>query len=271
MAALAGAVLGPVIGGITSLATGGCGPSAQEESQFGQLSSLESQMSTAFNQRLGDQTATLNSLNTALSNIAAGKFPPGMDPATLASFTTEAMSSVAGSYRNAAQAASAAISGRGGGAADEAGITGPESQVIGEIAAKGASQESDLLNQLQIENFNIGRENAMSYVTGLEKMAELQSPTSFAEAESGLAKTSTELATTMAQQQSQESSDIGTATTNVAAGIGAMIGQQQSPLQVQQQTQQRTNQDLIGATPGVTPGSINLSDLDLSSPGALTQ
>ena len=261
------AIAAPIIGGIVSAFTGGCGPSAEEKQQMGMQTSMEQDLMTAFNQRVGQQQETISSLNTALSNAAAGKFPPGMDPTTLASFTSKAMITTSRAYQQAAQAAQSALAGRGGGAAGAAGLlSGPEAQVIGDITAKGAAEESDLLMQVQYEDWQAGREDYTGYIKGLETMAELQDPTKLAGAMADLSKTSTQLSETMAQQKSQEAVDIGTAATNVAAGLGAMI-QQQTPGQVISSTQQRTNRALAAATPGVVPGTIPTTGTLITPPG----
>jgi hypothetical protein len=255
------AIVAPIIGGLASLFTGGCGPSAEERQQMAAQTSMEQDLMTAFNQRLSAQKETIGQLNTALSNAAAGKFPPGMDPTTLAAFTSRAMVTTSRAYQQAAQAAQGAIAGRGGGLADSGGLlSGPEAQVIGDVAAKGAATESDLLNQVQLEDFQLGREDYMSYITGLEKMADLQSPDSLAGDAINASKLASTTAETIRGQQSQEASDIGVAATNVAAGIGAMVGQQQ----MKSDTRARTNQALVGSTPGRPPGSIDLINTDIT-------
>jgi len=243
------AFIAPAIGGIVSAFTGGCGPSAEEKQQMTMQTSMESDLMSAFNQRLGEQKDTINQLSTALSNAAAGKFPPGMDPTTLASFTSKAMVTTSRAYQNAAQAAGNAIAARGDGTADPSGVlSGPEAQIFGDIAAKGAAQESDLLMQVQYEDWQAGREDYMGYIKGLETMAELQDPAKMAGAMIESTKSPTQLSEEMTKQQSQAASDIGVAATNVAAGLGAMISQQQAKGQMQKQitgvldwSQQQTN------------------------------
>jgi hypothetical protein len=250
---MAAAIAAPLIGGFVSLFTQGCGPSQAEKEQMAVQTQMESTLMNAFNQRLQNQQETISSLNTALSNVAAGKFPPGMDATTMATFQSRALTTTSNAYRNAAQAAGNAIAARGGGAADPSGVlSGPEAQVFGEIAAKGAAQESDLLQQLQVENFQLGREDYMGYIKGLETMADLQDPSKLAGAMTESTKAPTQLSTEMAQQQSQMATDIGVASTNVAAGIGSMIGMQG----IKDKTQQRTNQALAQTSGGLPPGSV---------------
>jgi hypothetical protein len=257
------AIAAPLIGGFVSMLTQGCGPSQEERQQMAVQTQMEQDLMGAFNQRLYQQKETIGSLNTALSNVAAGKFPPGMDATTMAALQSRALTTTSNAYRNAAQAAGNAIAGRWGGGADPSGVlSGPEAQVFGEIAAKGAAQESDLLQQLQVENSQLGREDYMGYIKGLETMADLQDPSKLAGAMTESTKAPTQLSTEMAQQQSQMSSDIGAAATNVAAGIGSMIGMQG----IKDKTQQRTNQALAQTSGGLPPGSVPITGT-LTPPG----
>lgn len=262
------AFIAPAIGSVVSAFTGGCGPSAEEKHQLGMQTSMEQDLMLAFNSRLGAQRDTISQLNSALANVAAGKFPPGMDPTTLASFTSKAMVTTSQAYRNAAQAAGNAIAARGGGGADPSGVlSGPEAQVFGDIAAKGAAEESDLLMQVQYENWQAGREDYMSYIKGLSTMAELQDPAKLAGAMTEATKSPSQLSQEMTAQRSQAASDIGTAATNVATGIAAMTGLQKTPGQVMSDTQQRTNNLLITQAGGLPPGSVPITG-DLIPPVA---
>jgi hypothetical protein len=226
-------LISTAVGGLTSLFTKGCGPSAEEKQQFAMQTDIERHLMDSFNTRLADQKGTINQLNLGLSNLAAGKFPPGMDAATLASFTSGAITRTAASYRNAAQAVQSAMAGRGGGAADPTGtLSGPEAMVVGDIAAKGAMEESELLQQVQQENWQAGRENYMNYISGLSKMAELQDPSRLAGTLIESTKTPTALAETMRKQQSQMAGDIGGFVSDItSAGLSA-FGKARSAPQV---------------------------------------
>jgi hypothetical protein len=252
------AALAPIaVSGLTSLFTKGCGPSAQEKEQFQQQTDIERHLMDAFTQRLSDQKGTIDQLNLGLSNVAAGKFPPGMDPATLAAFTSGAIQRTAASYKNAAQATQAAIAGRGGGAADTTGtLSGPEGMIIGDIAAKGAMEESELLQQVQKENWQTGRENYLNYIEGLSKMAELQDPSRLAGALTESTKAPTQLAETMSQQQSQEAADIGGfAATVTKAGLDA-FGAARQP-QIKNTGFIPTSQQSAGFFAGGVPTAAN--------------
>jgi hypothetical protein len=263
------AFLGPAIsagiGAVTSLFTGGCGPSAEEKQQMNQAASIEQDITTAFNQRLAAQKETIGQLNVALSNVAAGKFPPGMDATTLASFTSKALTTTSRAYQQAAAAAQGAIAGRGGGAGDSGGLlSGTEAQVIGDVAAKGAATESDLLAQVQYENWQTGREDYMNYITGLTKMAELQNPDPLASAMIDANKQAFDTAQSVHQEQSQKAADIGTAVSNVASSVGAGLTAMTAQQQAKSSTRAQANRSLIGGTPGIPPGSIDLNNTDIT-------
>lgn len=253
-------LISEAVGGITSLFTKGCGPSAAEKEQMATQTAIEQNLMTAFNQRLRDQKGTIDQLNVGLSNIAAGKFPPGMDAATLASFTSGAMTRTAAAYRNAAQATQSALAGRGGGAADLAGLSGPESAVLGDIAAKGAMTESELLQQVQVENWQAGRENYMTYVEGLNKMAELQDPTRMAGALVESTKAPTQLAETMSKQQSQMASDIGGFVSDItSAGLNAFSKARPGKQYV------GPGAGSVGSPTGITPVLPDTTTVDVSA------
>lgn len=255
MAFMAAPLISTAVGGLTSLFTKGCGPSAEEKQQMAAQTDIERHLMDAFNTRLADQKNTINQLNIGLSNIAAGKFPPGMDAATLASFTSGALTRTAASYKNAAQAVQGALAGRGGGGASPTGVlSGPEAMVVGDIAAKGAMEESELLQNVQQQNWQAGRENYLNYVEGLNKMAELQDPSRLAGSLIESTKTPTQLSETMSRQQSQESGDIGGFVSDItSAGLNAF-----STARAQKQPQITTDRLLTDQSGGVPPGSIDL-------------
>ncbi len=207
-----------------------CGPSGAETLAQSQEANLSQMLQQVYKDRFVSQTATLQELNTQLQSLAAGKTPQGFDAATLATLNTQAINTSAAQTRNAQQMVSNAVAGQGGGAANAAGLTsGVQEMVRGDVAAKGATNLSNQLGDIRLENFQVGRENLIRSIAGNEALAGLQSPLPYAEAASGANEASFGMAKTIQQQKNQAWADVAGVVTGIGgtaakAGLGLLSG-----------------------------------------------
>ncbi len=196
------------------------GPSSGEQAAASQEAGFANTMLQTFNTQLAGQTATLGQLNTSLQNLAAGNTPFGFSPQVLATLNTQAMDTTAASFKNAQMAVSSKFAGEGGGGASAL-PSGVQASVFGDIAASAAGQEASELQNIQLQGFQVGRENALSQISGLETMAQLQNPEQYAsQAGQGFTQAFSE------QHQMGEETAQGIAAIGglVSAGVGAATG-----------------------------------------------
>jgi hypothetical protein len=197
-----------------------CGPSSGETASANNESAFAQTMSRTFSTQLASQTATLQQLNSNLQNLASGNTPMGFSADTLSRLRGGAVTNTAQLFRNAMQRQATNFSAQGGGGASAL-PSGVQDQVYGDIASAAAGKEADLLTGIDLENVQLGRENLMAATTGLEKMAELQSPESYAaETGSALSK-SFDQQHTMSQEAAQGLAEVGGL---ITSGIGAATG-----------------------------------------------
>jgi hypothetical protein len=192
-----------------------CGPSGQEEALASQEGSLSTALMNAFNERLGTQTNILSQVQNSLGQLRSGNFPPGYSPSVMSALQTRALSEVAGATRSAQQVAANAFAGRGGGASSplESGI---QQQITGEIASSGAAKQADLLNKLDIDSFDLGRQNLIASISGLQTLAGAEDPLGFAGGASSANASAFGQAKTINQQKNQMWADIAGGITGVA-------------------------------------------------------
>lgn len=203
-----------------------CGPSAGETAAANAEAGFAQTMVQTFNTQLANQTATLGQINTNLQNLAAGNTPMGFSAADLSRLRGGAVTNTAQLFRNAMQRVSTTLAGQGGGGSSAL-TSGVQQQIFGDIAAQAAGKEAEQLTNIDLSNIQLGRENLLAATTGLEKMAELQSPEAYAgEAGSTLAK-SFDAQHTMSMERAQALADIGGAITggiSAATGLAGGIG-----------------------------------------------
>jgi hypothetical protein len=197
-----------------------CGPSSGETAAANAESGFAQTMVRTFSTQLANQTATLGNINANLQNLATGNTPMGFDAATLSRIQGGAITNTAQLFRNAMQRQSLNFSAQGGGASSAL-TPGAQQGVLGDIAAAGASKEADLLTNIDLQNYQLGRENLMAATTGLEKMAELQSPEPYASEAGATLGKSFEQQHAMSEESTQALSAIGGL---VTAGVGAATG-----------------------------------------------
>ena len=215
-----------------------CGPSGQEQALANQEASFSTALNNAFSTRFATQNDILNQVQTSLGQLQSGNYPPGYSPTVMATLQTNALNQVAGATASAKQAAANAFAGQGAGTPVGAGggsgvPSGIQANVQGNIAAQGATEQANLLSNLNLQNYNVGRENLIQSISGLQTLAGAENPLGFAQSASGANSQAFGQANTINQQQNQETADIvggitGIATGGLSAlatgGLGALAG-----------------------------------------------
>lgn len=208
-----------------------CGPSSQEELLASQEGSLSQSLMNAYNERFKTQNDILGQVQGALGQLRSGNYPPGYSPSVMAALRTSVLSNVSGATQLARQAAANATAGQGGGAGSPL-TSGIQEQIQGAIASSMAGKQSDLLNQLTLQNYDVGRENLLKSISGLQTLASSENPEAFASGASGATSDAFGMQKTINQQRNQWQADLaGLATSAVssfAGGLGGGIGKKLS-------------------------------------------
>lgn len=205
-----------------------CGPSQQEVSIGNMESSFAQDLVNLTKQRAAGQASTISSISDALTNLAAGKTPQGFSPEILAQLQSGAITSVAGATTSARQAAANALAAQGGGAASAL-PSGIQGQIAGTIASNMGAEETKLLTDINLQNFATGRENYLSYISGLGKMAELQDPSRLASQATSAGGQAFDAAHTMSMESAQAAADIAGAATGIAEAGAGIYGAMKTP------------------------------------------
>lgn len=201
-----------------------CGPSGTEQVLGNQEASLSTTLKNAYDERFATQNDILAQVQQSLGQLQSGNFPPGYSPSIMAGLRTNALNQVAGATASARQAAANATAGQGGGAGSPL-ISGPQQEIQGQIASAGAKQQADLLNQLNIKSYDVGRENLISSISGLNTLAGAEAPLQFGQAATAATNDAFSQAKTISQQKGQMWADIAGGITGVAkAGLGVLSG-----------------------------------------------
>lgn len=207
-----------------------CGPSGEESLLQNQEGSLSTSLMNAYNERLGTQTDILKQVQDSLGQLKSGNFPPGYSPSVMSALQTRTLNQVAGATRSAQQAAGNAFAAQGGGAASPL-TSGVQAAVRGNIAGMGATEQADLLNKLDINSFDLGRQNLIQSISGLQTLAGEENPLGFAGAGSNANASAFGQAKTINQQKNQMWADIAGGITGLAKtaagfipGAGAVSG-----------------------------------------------
>lgn len=156
-----------------------CGPSSQQQMLAGQSQSMASEFQANFRKQFENQSSILASLNNALSPmVAAGPNQHGFSPDELAALNTKIINTGGAAARNAAQATGTALAGRGGGG-DSGLESGVDQQIKATIASKAAGDIANAQNNVQLQDFETGRQNFFNAVSGQKALAGLYDPTAY--------------------------------------------------------------------------------------------
>lgn len=201
-----------------------CGPSGQESLLAGQEASLSTTLMNAFNERFATQNQILSQVQDALGQLKSGNFPPGYSPSVMSTLRAQIINNVGGATVSARQAAANAAAGQGGGAASPL-TSGIQEQIQGAIASSMAGKQADLMSALDIKSYDVGRENLLQTISGLNTLAGQEAPLQFGQEASSATGEAFDQAKTIQQQKNQMWADIAGGITGIAsAGLGVLSG-----------------------------------------------
>ncbi len=186
-----------------------CGPSAEEKgiqsSQIDFMKQLQSENSSVFNQSQG----ILNQLNGMFSGILAkGPSQEGFAPGEKDILTARNIDTTAQSYDQAKRGLQQTLATQGGG--NQFVPSGVNDELQGELAQSAAATKSSNQNQIELEDYETGRQNFFNAAGELGSAAGLLNPTGYA----GVANNAGSDASTTA----------GRITSEAFAPYGAVIG-----------------------------------------------
>ena len=206
------------------------GPTASEEQIQSQQQAYSKEIQQNYSKVFGEQQDVLQKLQNIETPIAqAGPSQQGWSPAEAAAVNTQILNTTGANYANAVRAAGGAMAGRGGGAADSAGlISGPERQIKAGIAAQAAGQTSGEELQSTLANYATGRQNWAQATGGLQALSGEYAPTAYAGAGTQASGEAFSQAKTIEEQQAASDAALAgmitTGVTDIASGGAGALG-----------------------------------------------
>lgn len=201
------------IGGILGSIFGSNGPSGLEKTLSGEEANFYQQLNSYVGQQYGEQQAVLNQLQGIYSPIAAaGPNQAGFSAGELNALNTGAVDTAAGNYASAERNVASNLAGSG----TNAGPSGVQQQIEAGVGSAAAGQASQAENQIQQENYAVGRQNWQQAMAGLSGVANDYNPEAFANAANNAGNSAFNAASNVRQQQNQASADLW-------SGIGGML------------------------------------------------
>lgn len=196
-----------------------CGPSSAENTLSGESTALSQQLSGYLTANYGQQQDILNELNNIYSPIAAaGPNQTGFSAGELNALNTGAVDTAAGNYSAAERQVASNLAGSG----TNAGPSGVQQQIEASVGSAAAGQASQAENQIQQENYTVGRQNWQQAMAGLSGVANAENPEAFA----GLATQANQNAFGEASQIQQQNNQLGQDLFGLA---GAALGNLNTP------------------------------------------
>jgi hypothetical protein len=201
------------------------GPSSQQQGLANNESNLAGQMSNAFTQQFGAQSAVLTNLNNQLTPIAnLGPNQQGYSPQELAAMNTQAINNSGAAARNAQQSVAGTLAGQGGGGGNGL-VSGIQQQIQGTIASSAANNLASTENQITQQNYNVGRQNFENAVSGEQNLARAYNPEAFGSLASSTNQSALQDANQITQEkQAAAFAPIGLALKGAGAIAGGMMG-----------------------------------------------
>lgn len=190
------------------------GPSASEKNLAGNEASLADQLHSDYQTQFAGQQSTLQELSGMLNNNTV---LPGWSPPELAAVNTQTIDSNAAAARNATQAANTVGAAKGG----SSGLTsGVQQQIDAGIASSAANSLASQQSQITQADYAQGQINKQQTESGLETLAGIQAPVSYANAATGANQAGFSEASTIEQQQQQaQASELGLVTSLAGAAV----------------------------------------------------
>jgi len=152
-----------------------CGSSGDEKSLESSSSTFSKTLQSVFSDALASQKGILSKLGGVINRISSGQTGPGYGAQEQQDRVNQIKTTAAAAERNAQQAIQDRSAGQVfGGQSDSSGLgrtSAINKQVAGQIATNVENKEADLLNQEMIQNYEQGRNNAITTASGLNTLA----------------------------------------------------------------------------------------------------
>lgn len=146
-----------------------CGATAAQTSAQQQQSAFSQQLSQQATQVFGNSSSVFNDLvSTFAPTVAAGPNQQGFSAAENANLQSQAITSSGQAYQNAKQAVGEAQSAQGGGNTGDVSTGSTTGTDLG-IATSAAQNTANELGQINEANYQTGRQNYDTAVSGLEQ------------------------------------------------------------------------------------------------------
>jgi hypothetical protein len=190
-----------------------CGPSSAQQSLASGQSNFFNTLKSSYAQNFGAQSAILSNLNSALEPIIqGGPNQQGFSAGENAALTGAAINNAATANRNAQVVAGSNVGGNTGV------TTGGQKQLQAQIATGVGTNLASNENQINLANYQQGRQNFFGAEGALSGVASQYSPTSYAGATNTAGGEAAQDLSSINQEQNQVFADIG----GLAGGLGGI-------------------------------------------------
>lgn len=196
-----------------------CGASSQQDQMFAAQSAFYTQMTQQYNTIFGKNQAILDSLTSTFEPILkAGPNQRGFSQDEHDTLDTQANESVSNNFAAAKRSLGENLAARGGSDFLPSGV---DEQLEGGIDATAATEKSNLDNQIEMADFETGREEFHNAANVLGGVAAQDSPVAFANATTGAGSAA---ANTADQIAAEDNSIWSTVIGGVSGIAGAAVG-----------------------------------------------
>lgn len=202
-----------------------CGPGNDQKTLASQQAAFATTLQQSFGQRFAGQDAVLSKLNAALTPIvAAGPSQQGFNPAELNNLNARAIDDTSANYANAARSLNGQLAGRGGdigaGGGNDSGLqSGVDSQIKASLASEGARVLSGQEHDINIANYETGRQNYNQALAGMNALSGQYDPSQFGNLAGGNLQNAFNSAKSIDQQKGAFWKTLG----GVVSGVGSQV------------------------------------------------
>ncbi len=197
-----------------------CGASQQQKDAQQQQAAFATQAMQQATQVFGNSSKVFNDLvNTFAPTVAAGPSQEGFSAAEKAALQSQAITNSGVAYRNARQAVGEAQSAVGGGNTGDT-SSGANIGVNMGLANSAAANTADQLNQINLQNYQVGRENYKEATAGMQGTPNVFNPATSA---GGLTVNAGQASANTANQIASQNNSWVQAVTGALGGIAGSV------------------------------------------------
>ncbi|MBS1799559.1 MAG: hypothetical protein JSS95_07000 [Acidobacteria bacterium] len=143
-----------------------CGASSQQTQTYNQQTQLSQQIMQQGQQVFGDSSKVFSDLVSSLApTVSAGPNQEGFSAAEKSALQSQAITNAGVAYKNAKAATGNAIAAQGGG--NTGTVSGANLGIEAKLAASASQNTADQLNQINLNDYQQGRENYNNAVNDL--------------------------------------------------------------------------------------------------------